>query len=98
MGVQTGTLSLVAFLLFYVMYFFGSVRRYFFRKFSTAEEWMGLSLFLSTVGFMASGIANDSLIVVTPVFYVLLGAGVAVNGKLCTVEKKMKKKEEKGLE
>jgi len=98
MGVQTGTLSLVSFLVFYAIYFFGSVRRYFFRKFSSMEEWIGFALFLSTIGFMASGIANDSLIVVTPVFYVLLGVGVAVNGKLCPVEKKAKKKEEKGLE
>ena len=98
MGVQTGTLSLVSFLVFYAIYFFGSVRRYFFRKFTGMEEWIGFALFLSTVGFMASGIANDSLIVVTPVFYVLLGTGMVVNHKLCSIEKKAKKKEEKGLE
>ena len=98
MGVQTGTVSLLAFVVSYVIYFFGSFRRYFFRKFSKVEEWIGLALFLSTVGFMASGLANDSMIVVTPVFYLLFGAGMAVNGKLCIVEKKMKMKEEKGLE
>ena len=43
---------------------------------------------------MAAGLANDSLIVVTPIFYVLLGAGMAVNHKMCPVEK-MKKSEEK---
>ena len=97
MGVQTGTLSLIVFLAFYVIYFFSSVRRYFFRKFSKAEEWIGLALFLSTVGFMAAGIANDSLIVVTPIFYLLIGTGMAVNYKLCPAEKKAKQKEEKGL-
>lgn len=98
MGVQTGTLSLLAFLLLYVNYFFSSVRRYFFRKFSKVEEWIGFALFLSTVGFMASGIANDSLIVVTPGFYLLLGVGIAVNSKLCPVEKQIRVKNKEGLE
>ncbi len=98
MGVQTGTLSLLAFLVFYAIYFIGSVRRYCFRKFEKAEEWIGFALFLCTVGFMIAGIANDSLIVVTPMFYVLLGAGMAVNYKFCPVVKKDKVKEEKGLE
>ena len=90
MGVQTGTLSLVAFLVFYVIYFIGSCRKYFLGKLSSMEERIGLALFLSTIGFMASGLANDSLIVVTPTFYVLLGIGMAVNYTLCPVMKKEK--------
>ena len=93
MGIHTGTLSLIAFLVFYIIYFVGSCRKYFFGKMSSAEEWVGLALFLSTVGFMASGLANDSLIVVTPTFYVLLGLGMAINHKLCPVIKKEKKSE-----
>lgn len=96
MGVQTGTLSLLAFLVFYAWYFVDSCRRYFARKFERMEEWIGLAAFLSTIGFMASGLANDSLIVVTPVFYVILGMGIAINQKLCPVRTKEKK--EKGLE
>lgn len=88
MGIQTGTLSLIAFLVFYGMYFAGCCKRYFVKKFTKMEQWFGLAVFLSTVGFMASGFANDSLIVVTPVFYVLLGLGMVINTKLCPVEKK----------
>lgn len=98
MGVQTGVLSLAAFLFFYLAYFVGSCRRYFLGKFNSAEEWMGFAIFLSTIGFIASGLANDSLIVVTPIFYVLIGMGMAINHKLCHVvkkEKKQKKTEEK---
>lgn len=98
MGVQTGTLSLLAFLVFYIIYFIGSCRRYFFRKFNKAEQWIGFTVFACTVGFMASGLANDSLIVVTPIFYVLLGMGMAINHKMCPVEKRVKKMEEEGLE
>ncbi len=83
MGVQTGVLSLLAFLVFYAIYFVKSCKLYCFREYRKPEEWMGFALFLSSVGFMAAGLANDSLIVVTPVFYVLLGAGMAVNHKLC---------------
>ena len=92
MGVQTGTLSLIAFLVFYAIYFVKSCGMYCFRKFRQVEEWMGLALFLGTVGFMAAGLANDSLIVITPTFYMLLGMGMAVNHKLCP--KRIKEKNE----
>ena len=59
---------------------------------------MGFAVFLCTIGFMASGLANDSLIVVTPIFYVLLGMGIAINEKLCPVVKKEKKMKDKKIE
>lgn len=89
MGIQTGVLSLVAFLVFYITYFVKGCKLYFFRKYRSQEEWTGFALFLCTIGFMAAGIANDSLIVVTPIFYLLLGTGMAVNQKLCP-EKEIK--------
>lgn len=98
MGVQTGTLSLIAFLVFYIIYFVESCRRYGFRKYERMEDWMGFAVFLCTIGFIASGLANDSLIVVTPIFYVLLGMGMAINEKLCPVVKKEKKSDEKSTE
>lgn len=79
MGVQTGVISLLAFLVFYMIYFVECCRLYFFRRFKEDREWMGFAFFLATIGFMASGFANDSLIVVSPVFYLLLGAGMAIN-------------------
>lgn len=102
MGVQTGTLSLLAFLACYAIYFVGSCRRYGFQKYERMEEWMGFAVFLCTIGFVASGLANDSLIVVTPIFYVLLGMGMAINETLCPVKKREKKSKsgstEEGLE
>lgn len=81
MGIQTGVVSLIAFLVFYGMYFFDCCKKYCFRKYERVEEKAGFALFLCTIGFMAAGLANDSLIVVTPVFYLLLGTGMAVNKK-----------------
>ncbi|MGN0505099.1 MAG: O-antigen ligase family protein [Lachnospiraceae bacterium] len=79
MALQTGVASLVAFLVFYVIYAVQCCKLYFVRKFNHSMEWLGFAIFLGTVGFMAVGMANDSLIVVSPVFYLLLGAGMAVN-------------------
>lgn len=95
MGVQTGTLSLIAFLVFMGMYLVSSCRRYFVNKFTGMAQWFGFAIFLGTVGFLASCFANDSLIVVTPIFYTLLGAGMAINHKLCPVEKKVPKEAKK---
>ncbi len=97
MGVQTGVVSLLAFLVFYLMYFFGCLRRYVFRKFTCAEQWIGFAVFMSTIGFLVAGFANDSLIVVTPVFYVLLGIGMAINVRFCPIPKKEKKGKEAEL-
>ncbi len=93
-GVQTGVLSLIAFLVFYGIYFVGCCRRYFVKKFNGMEQWIGFAVFLCTVGFMVSGLANDSLIVVTPVFYVLLGMGMMINHKLCPVMPKETKQKD----
>ena len=88
MGIQTGVISLIAFLVFYARYFASCCRRYFFKKFTRIEQWLGFAIFLATTGFMAAGLANDSLVVVSPVFYVLLGTGMAVNHKVCLVKHK----------
>ena len=87
MGIQTGILSLVAFLVCYGVYATGCFRRYFWKTLERPEEWAGLAVFLSTVGFMTAGLANDSLIVVSPVFYVLFGTGIVINA-LCPVKEK----------
>ncbi len=91
MGVQTGVVSLLAFLVFYLIYFVHCCRHYFFKKFTKVEEWLGFSIFLATIGFMAVGMANDSLIVVSPMFYTLLGIGVAVNNKILTKKEELVK-------
>lgn len=98
MGTQTGAVSLLAFLVFYAIYFAGCCQRYFFCKFKRVEERGGFAVFLCSIGFMASGFANDSLIVVSPMFYLLLGAGMAINHKLCPVEKKERAKQKENEE
>lgn len=78
-AVQTGLVSLIAFVTFYFIYFVQSVRLYFKRKKYGAWEITGISILLGTFGYMIAGLANDSSVTVAPVFWVLTGIGLAVN-------------------
>lgn len=83
-GVQTGLLSLVAFLVFYGMYFISSIKLYFKNKFNTYMSQLGVGIFLGTIGYMVSGITNDSTITVAPIFWCLIGIGMRINYNLAT--------------
>lgn len=82
MGVQTGVLSLIAFLVFYIMYFISSLRLYFKCNFDSYWEKVGASYFIGTISYMIAGIANDSTITIAPVFWTIIGIGIAINYKL----------------
>jgi hypothetical protein len=80
-AVQTGLLSLLAFLGFYGMYFISSIRLFIRGRFSSIYAQTGLAIFVGTIGYMISGIANDSSITTAPVFWALIGVGIAANYK-----------------
>ena len=92
-GVQTGLISLAAFLLFYLMYAFQSIRLYIRGRFDSFAAQAGVGIFIGTVGYMLCGISNDSMLVVSPVFWTLLGLGFAANAmvKKQNAEKKAEK-------
>lgn len=76
---QTGIISLIAFLLIYLIYFISSLKIYIKADLSIYEVQIGLGIFVGTVGYMISGLVNDSTITVSPVYWVLLGTGVVIN-------------------
>lgn len=78
-GVQTGALSLIAFLVFYAMYFVSSIKLYIKGKFKSYYSQVGVAILVASVSYMVLGLANDSSITVAPVFWVLLGLGLTVN-------------------
>ena len=80
-GVQTGVISLIAFLALYLIYFIQSVRVYIKNKFESYSAQIGVGIFLATIGYMIGGITNDSTITVSPIFWILLGIGFAMNQK-----------------
>ncbi len=78
-GVQTGVLSLVAFLLFYGMYFISSIRLYIRGRFHSYASKVGFAIFIGTFAYMLTGITNDSSITTAPVFWAIIGTGIAAN-------------------
>lgn len=76
--VQTGLVSLLAFLALFFLYFISSLRLYFRRELGTIETF-GVALMTGCFAYMVAGLANDSTVSVAPVFWGLLGLGLAVN-------------------
>lgn len=92
-GVQTGIISLIAFLCFYIFYITKSLPLYSklfkdksFNEISYIEK-TGLGCMLATISYMISGFFNDSSLQTSPVFWVLIGMGLMINYKIAGQEK-----------
>jgi len=79
MAVGTGVTSLIAFLVLLAVYFAQSFNIYRCGKINSFSELVGLGIFLGVLGFSVSGLVNDSSVSVMPLFYGLLGTGIAIN-------------------
>lgn len=82
MAVQYGIPALLAFLVFFGMYFVQAFRTYSKKILDSFEAKAGLGIFVGIVVYMISGITNDSMIVVSPIFWSLIGIGIAINSIL----------------
>lgn len=80
-GIQTGVLSLLCILVFYILYFIKSIKIYssISYKGNLFLCLSGLGLFLGTFSYMIAGLANDSMILFAPVFWIILGLGMKIN-------------------
>uniref|UniRef100_UPI003FF0EA84 O-antigen ligase family protein n=1 Tax=Agathobacter sp. TaxID=2021311 RepID=UPI003FF0EA84 len=78
-----GTLALIGFLLWYII---RSVRIY--RRVDLHEHlsWVGFGLFAAVLVYVIAAVANDSNVCTAPVFWGMLGLGMAVNRMLVTKE------------
>ncbi len=81
MGIMVGTggISLLALLVLWGMYLVQSFRSFWKSKFETFTDYAGVGIFLGICGFLVAGLVNDSSVSVTPMFYGLLGTGIAIN-------------------
>lgn len=82
MGVTTGVVSLIAFLVFYLMYVIGSIRIYWKKKTEGYLPRMGIAILCASIGYMVVGVINDSIVCVAPLYWGFLGIGLAINAKL----------------
>lgn len=77
--VQTGLISLLAFLALYAFYFAECIKLYFKKTEYSRPERFGIGIMLGTFGYLVTGLANDSTVAVAPLYWCLLGVGMAVN-------------------
>lgn len=78
-GINTGWSSLIALLALFVIYFFHSIRLYWRIAFKEKCYFLGLTLAGGCIGYMITGLFNDSTVSVAPLFWVLLGCSVSLN-------------------
>lgn len=88
-GVQTGCISLVAMLVFYIMYVISCIKVYWKNPMETFCAQLGVAILASTFGYMISALVNDSSITIAPVYWCLMGLGLAINS---IVKKEIEKK------
>lgn len=81
-AVQTGVLSLICFLVFYLWYFISSVRIYFKQRLDNLLTITGFAIMLGTMGYMISGLANDSTVTISPLYWALMGMGIGINHRI----------------
>lgn len=79
MSINTGLTSLIAAMVFFIWYLVDSVKIYFSNKKTGWSIAVGLACLAAVLGFLGCGIANDSLITVSPQFWAILGLGMAIN-------------------
>lgn len=78
-AVQTGVLSLIFFLLFIGLYLRDGFNLLRSKKEFKTIDYMAIAILLSIIGYLLSGLTNDSCIAVAPIFWVLLGVGMSIN-------------------
>ncbi len=81
-AVQSGVLALISFLVFYIWYFVSSVRLYYKQSLKTPLAAVGFAILLGTLGYMISGIANDSTVTVAPLYWAMMGVGIGINHRV----------------
>lgn len=75
--VQTGLLSLLALLVFYVLFFRKTIPYYRNCEFTGVKNKLGFGGFLGCVGYLVCCMFSDSTLYTTPAFYVFLGIALA---------------------
>ncbi len=81
-AINTGLISLLAVLALFGMYFFRSLKLFWTSNFSNWFARAGVAIFAAFTGYAVTGLFNDSVISVAPVFWTLMGMGIMIEMKL----------------
>ncbi|WP_423738729.1 O-antigen ligase family protein, partial [Clostridium neonatale] len=78
-ALNNGLIALITFLGIMLIYIVDSLKLYALKKEYGTSELFGAAISLGVIGYLLTGVFNDSVISVAPIFWILLGVGVAVN-------------------
>lgn len=78
-AVNIGVIALLAVLVFWSGYLLRSARLYFFVGLNDFLSISGAAIFVAIFCYLVNGIFNDSMVMTSPVFWGLLGLGIAIN-------------------
>jgi len=78
-GIQEGGVALLAFLVLLGVYLADSFRLYGLRQQYNRQQIIGAAVALAVIGYLGAGFFNDSVVSVAPIFWALLGVGIAAN-------------------
>ena len=76
-----GGIALLAFLTIMILYVIDSIRLYALKSEYRKNQIFGMAICFGIIGYLFAGLFNDSVVSVAPVFWILLGVGIAVNYK-----------------
>ncbi len=82
MAINTGTVSMIAFVAVCVIYVAASLSLFSKSNFAKAEEIIGGALMISIIGYLFAGLFNDSVTSVAPLFWIVLGISIGINTRL----------------
>jgi O-antigen ligase len=78
-AIDTGLLSLISILFLLGAYFIQTQKCLFRSDLTNLEEVVGQSIILAVLAYLVAGFFNDSVNSVAPVFWGLVGLGIAIN-------------------
>lgn len=77
--INQGFIAFIAFIGINAIYLIHCLYLYGFKQTYTLQEGIGISLMLGILGYLVAGFFNDTTLSVTPLYYALLGCGMAYN-------------------
>lgn len=87
-GINNGGIALLAYLIIVFGYIIDSIKLYIRKKEKNFLYQIGTASLVAVVGYTAVGMFNDSWVLITPTFWIVLGFGIATNIKIKLEEKK----------
>ena len=78
-AINSGVISLLAILALFAVYLHESAKTYWKCRFESFSEMAGLGIMAAIVAYLVAAFFNDSIVGIAPVFWGLLGMGIAAN-------------------